>query len=192
MAEDKVSAKILADAKNRVARINVEYREKIKKFESALEEQKKAYREETKRMAASEQERIRRELLSEARLEARREILNAKHQLIVRVIDKAAERFTSSKNYPALIAKTVAASPKTSDVLLSADDLKRLKSHSWARKAKPAPIMGGVILRTPGRDLNFSLDASFETLKESLTLEIARILFDETAPGDKGKAGSKK
>lgn len=192
MAEDKVSAKILGDAKKHLAAIEAEFQEKEKKLEAAFDEQKKAYREETERLVRSEQERIRREALSEARLAARRELLGARHELITRVLQKAAEEFTSSRNYPALIAKIVALSPKRSKVLLSPDDIKRLKSFPWARKAEPASIKGGVILSNPGHDLNFSLDASFEMLAESLTLEIAHILFGDAATASKESKAAKK
>lgn len=180
MPRDKVSAKIEADAKARVKEIQAEFAERQKKLETEQEERKKACREETKRLAAAEEERLKREILSEARLAARREILAAKHQLIEETLKRAAEKFTKSRNYETLLARIVAEQGSRTQVLLSASDCKRFAKSVWAKRADEAPIKGGVILRTPARDLNFSIDAAFEALGEQLSLEVSDLLFPDS------------
>ncbi|MBA7595337.1 V-type proton ATPase subunit E [subsurface metagenome] len=195
MPRDKVSAKIEADAKARVKEIQAEFAERCKKLETEQEERKKACREETKRLAAAEEERLKREILSEARLAARREILAAKHQLIEETLKRAAEKFTKSRNYETLLARIVAEQGSRTRVLLSAADCKRFAKSVWAKRADEAPIKGGVILRTPAKDLNFSIDAAFEALGEELTLQIAEILYsNEKTPPRKStsKQGKKR
>jgi len=193
MAADKVSAKIKADAQKRIREITAEFAERKKKLEAEHNERAASYREETKRLARSEAERIRREILSQARLSARREVLSARHELIQRSLDEAAKRFVKSSGYPALLGRMVREHGKGARVLLSAGDRRRFKSSAWARKADEAPIMGGLILRTPRWDVNFSLDAAFETMREELALELSRVLFTDSKPSKPtGKSRKKK
>jgi len=180
MATDKVSSKIMADARTRVKELEAELAAAKQKLKVKQAECKKAYRAETVELTRIEEERIRREILAEARLAARREVLAAKHELITQTLQKAAQKFTKSKTYPALLARIVKEQGKGAAVLLSASDHKRFKNSAWAKKAQVAPIAGGVILRTKGQDLNFSLDAAFESLGEQLSLEIAELLFPDT------------
>jgi vacuolar-type H+-ATPase subunit E/Vma4 len=192
MPRDKVSAKIEADAKARVAEIQAEFAERQKKLEEEHEERKKAIQKETTKLVRIEEERIRLEILTEARLQARKEILTARHELINQVLAKAAEKFTKSKGYPILLARIVAEHGSRTRVLLSASDCKRFAKSVWAKNANEAPIKGGVILRTPAKDFNFSIDAAFEALGEELTLQIAEILYsNEKAPKPTKRSTSK-
>jgi len=181
MAKDKVSAKIARDAKVRIAEIEEEFEDRKKKLAQLEKEQSACYIDETGRLVAEEAERIEREMLSEARLAARREILATRFQLIDKAIDSACKSFVSSKGYPALIKRIVTEHGKGGEVLLSPADTKRFKGSSWAAKAGQVSIRGGVIIRKPTHDVNFSLDAAFETLGEELTLELSEILFGKSA-----------
>ncbi len=177
MAEDKVSAKIITDAKKKAKEIEAEYAQRIETLNRQQKETITAYKEETKKLAKLEKERIHREIISEARLASNKEVLTTKHELINTVLKKAAQDFTRARSYSTLIAKIVKQHGKGSIILLSESDKKKFKSSAWAKKSETAPIMGGIILRTPKYDLNFSIDAAFETLGEQLTLEISEILF---------------
>ncbi|MCK4232457.1 hypothetical protein KAX06_01985 [candidate division WOR-3 bacterium] len=193
MARDKVSTKIEADARARAKEIQAEFAERQKKLEAEHEERKKAYREETRKLAQTEDGRIRREILTDARLQARKEILTARHELINKTLDTATQKFTKSKGYASLLARIVAEQGSRTRVLLSASDCKRFAKSAWAKKADEAPIQGGVILRTPRKDFNFSIDAAFEALGEELTLELAEVLFSASSgkPKTKHKKRSK-
>jgi vacuolar-type H+-ATPase subunit E/Vma4 len=187
MARDKVSSKISADAKARVKEIEAEFAERRKKLEAEQKERKKVYRQKTKELAELEEERIRREILADARLAARKEILTARLDLINQALDRAAEKLTNSKTYPTLLTRIVKEHGKSSKVLLSSSDIKRFAKSAWAKKTEAAPIKGGVILRTSKCDLNFSIDAAIESLAENLLLELADILFDEGTKPKKKK-----
>lgn len=187
MARDKVSTKIEADARVRAKEIQAEFAERQKKLEAEHEERKKAYREETRKLAQTEDGRIRREILTDARLQARKEILTARHELINKTLDTATQKFTKSKGYASLLARIVAEQGSRTRVLLSASDCKRFAKSAWAKKADEAPIQGGVILRTPRKDFNFSIDAAFEALGEELTLELAEVLFSALSGKPKTK-----
>jgi len=187
MARDKVSTKIEADARARAKEIQAEFAERQKKLEAEHEERKKAYREETRKLAQTEDGRIRREILTDARLQARKEILTARHELINKTLDTATQKFTKSKGYASLLARIVAEQGSRTRVLLSASDCKRFAKSAWAKKADEAPIQGGVILRTPRKDFNFSIDAAFEALGEELTLELAEVLFSALSGKPKTK-----
>jgi len=183
MADNKVSAKIKADAKAQVKEIEDSYKARMQELERSHKEQAEAYRAETKELSKQEAERIHRELLSQARLQARRQILAAKHELVQEAISRASSSLIKSKGYPALVGRIVQEHGKNSQVLLSDSDKKRFKSSSWAKKASTCDITGGVVLRTPTHDVNFSLDAAFESLGESLSLELAEVLFPDSPKG---------
>lgn len=174
---DKVSAKIRADAQKRVEEIAGEFDELKAKFEAELEAKKKAYRDETARLVKIEAERISREILSEARLAARRQLLMAKHETIKNCLALAAKELTNSGDYPGLLDRIVRAmSTEDAEILLSESDRNRLE-YPWAKKSSATKIQGGVILRGQSKDVNFSIDAAYETLGENLVLELAKILF---------------
>lgn len=175
---DKVSSKILADAEKQVAEITAEFAEVKSRFQAELDAKKKEYAQETARLVEAEKERIRREILSEARLQARRMILEAKHEMIRESLKESRETFTKSKKYKDLLEKIVTESGKDSVILLSSKDKDTLP-YPWAKKADEANISGGVILRKGSKDSNFSIDAAVESLGEALTLELAKILFEE-------------
>ncbi len=176
---DKVSAKILADAAKRVDEMNREFDELKSKLGAELEAKKKTYREETQRLAKLEEERISREILSEARLSARRELLLAKHASIKNCLELAAKALTNSGEYTGLLDRIVkAASAEDVEILISENDRGRLE-YPWAKKSSTVEIQGGVILRGRSKDANFSIDAAYEALGENLVLELARILFSD-------------
>ncbi len=184
MPEDKVSAKIRADAEKRASEIKASFNEQKTRLAGEFEAQKKAYRDETARLVKVEEERISREILSEARLEARKRLLLAKHETIRNCLELATKELTNSKDYPELLDRIVKAAladasadaSGDAEIFLSDNDRSRL-TYSWAKKATGAKIQGGVILHAQSKDSNFSIDATYEALGENLTLELAKILF---------------
>jgi vacuolar-type H+-ATPase subunit E/Vma4 len=183
MADNKVSAKIKTDARARVKEIEKEYQLRMKQLETKHKEEAETYRAETKELSKKEAQRIHREMLSQARLEARKQILTARHELIQQAISQASGRLVKSKAYSTLLGRIVREYGKGAQVILSDSDRKRLKSASWAKKSLGSDITGGVILRTPTHDINFSLDAVFESIGESLLLDLAGILFSDLQKG---------
>ncbi|MBN2378321.1 hypothetical protein JXM67_00760 [candidate division WOR-3 bacterium] len=182
MSSNKVSAKIISDARARVSEIEADYIKRKAKLSKESKEHEALYRKETAKLAAEEAERIQREILSEARLGARRQVLAVRHELIKQAIDEASSKFTKSRQYAAILERIVKEQGKGAQVLLSSSDKKRFRTSSWAKGAKEAFIKGGVILRRKGFDLNFSLDAAFEIMGEGLMLELAEILFGKLKP----------
>ncbi|MBD3286828.1 hypothetical protein GF359_09365 [candidate division WOR-3 bacterium] len=178
MAADKVSAKIAADARQRIKDIEADYEKQKAEAKKEAEQYAERYEKETKVLAAEEAARTERGILSEARLSARRIMLQRKHELIEETLDKAVKKFTSSKKYRNLLAKIIKVKPKDAEVFLSPADKKRFGSQSWAKKACEIDIKGGVVLRGKAFDVNFSLDAAFNALKEDLNLELSKILFE--------------
>lgn len=191
MAENKVSAKIAADARSRVKEIEKQFLERQRQLEKQAREFENTFSKETKNLLKAQEERIRREILSEARLASRRRILTAKHSLIEASLKKAADKFIKSQTYAALLARIAREHGKGAEVLLSPADRKRFAKQAWAKNAKEAPINGGIILRGSKRDINFSIDAAFESLGEQLSLELAEILETDNKPPPKKRSTKK-
>lgn len=129
---------------------------------------------------------------SAAALQVRRAVLEAKQEMIGKVIDNAQKSIYQlpDDEYFALILKMVKkfALPERGEILFSASDLKRLPADFSARIAEAAPagltvssetrkIDGGFVLIYGGVEENCSFDALFYAARESLQDKVQELLF---------------
>lgn len=176
MAVEPITEKILSDARREAERIRREYGAKA---QATLEQAKK----EAAMREATELERLKIELereynriLALARVEAKKRLLAAKRSIIDRVFKAAEEEILNDEEYPKLLKGIIDRhGEKGNEILLSELDRKRLKLPELGG---PAPIRGGVIIRSGRIEKNFSLDAIIESLKDELTVKLAELLFE--------------
>lgn len=129
---------------------------------------------------------------SAAALQVRRAVLEAKQEMIGKVIDNAQKSIYQlpDDEYFALILKMVKkfALPERGEILFSASDLKRLPADFSARITEAAPagltvssetrkIDGGFVLIYGGVEENCSFDALFYAARESLQDKVQELLF---------------
>lgn len=129
---------------------------------------------------------------SAAALQVRRAVLEAKQELIGKVIDDTQKSIylLTDDEYFALILKMVKkfSLPERGDILFSASDLKRLPADFSAKLAEAAPagltvsnetrrIDGGFVLIYGGVEENCSFDALFYAARENLQDKVQELLF---------------
>ena len=184
-AEAEITA-VLTEAAQQASALSEEYAAKAK---AAEEELMRAGRE------AAEQRVQRQERTN--RLEAKKDILGLKQELVSAAYDKAKKAVLGmdEDKYVAFLSKQVCAAALTGseEVILSAADRSRLgeKLVSAANAAlkerglpgelslsdEARPISGGLVLRRGSIEVNCTLDKLLEMSRSSLDAEVASVLF---------------
>lgn len=184
-AEAEITS-VLTEAEARASAITEEFAAKAK---AAEEELMRAGRE------AAEQ-RVQRQERT-ARLEARKEILGLKQELVSAAYDKAKEAILGlgEDKYVAFLAKQAcgAALTGSEEILLSENDRSRLgekivnaANAALTQRGLPGelrlsketrPVSGGLVLRRGSIEVNCTVDKLLEMSRSSLDAEVASILF---------------
>jgi vacuolar-type H+-ATPase subunit E/Vma4 len=177
--------KIHADARLKVTAIQEEKKRALAEIEQQtqkiIETLKKENAERLEQRIRAMNDRAR----SQAQLEGRKIVLEAKWQMIDLVCTEAKKVILSSPDYPKIIEKLVKkyASPQAS-IHLSPDDTKRWGKVAGITPGEPVPITGGVIIRVAAaghaagkEELDLSLDTILNQVREEFCTELAAILF---------------
>ena len=184
-AEAEITS-VLAEAVARASAVTEEY---AAQAQSTEEELMRAGRD-------SAQQRIQRQERT-AKLEARKEILGLKQQMVSAAYDQAKKAILSldEDKYVAFLARQACAAALTGseDVILSAADRDRLgdkivaaANAALAERGLPGelklssetkPVSGGLVLRRGSIEVNCTLDKLLEMSRGSLDAEVASVLF---------------
>lgn len=185
MGSTELLEKIFADAQAKVAAIQ----EEKERRRAEVEERTKSVIEKLKRKSAElVNERVRQMIeraRSQAKLERRKIVLEAKWQLIDRVFSEAKRAILSSPDYPQIVAQLAKsyATPEVS-IHLSAEDTKRWNPRVGIKLGEPTPITGGLIVRSGRMTIDLSLDTVLMLIREELSPELAAVLFEGKDKGE--------
>jgi V/A-type H+-transporting ATPase subunit E len=201
MSVDKIRTKILSDARAEVGRIEAEIAGKVQEIEARGREQIEAIeregREEAQRRS---QDRLRKDIAT-AELELRKALLAQKQALIQRIFDRALARMIKLKGeeYQRFLYDLLLKTVETGDeeVIFSAgDELKQREkllaeaNRRLADEGKKGQLQlgkqdrdfrGGFILRKGKKEINCSMDALFNTVRDELEPSVAKILFSQSS-----------
>jgi len=194
---DKITEKILSDAKAEVKRIETEATRRVREIQSEGQEKVRAIesaaRQEGERRAQDRQKRD----IATAELELRKAALAEKQRLIQKVFEDAFQRLakTRGEEYRDFLSELLMRTVESGDeeVILSKEDAQRLgqaflKEINGRLKEKGRQgelrlvehgrdIQGGFILRQGKRETNCSLAALFSAVREELEPRVAEVLF---------------
>lgn len=191
---DQITGKILEDAKSEAAIVLENTKQEIAERREALLreiEQKKSQDLAGAKTAADDRyER----LLSSAELEAKKELLAAKREVLGEVFLKAKEKLSSleKENYLGLLKELVLSAVVSGDeeILLSEKDKKAVGEElvlavnkELGEKGKvvlskeTTRASGGVVVSGKETSINNTFDALLKSLEEKLVPELARELF---------------
>ena len=194
---EKIKAKILEDAKNKAFEIEEQARqEALSITDQALKEAEMKKAEILKKAEAEGQEAYRR-LISVASLEARKEILKAKQDMVDEAFIKAIEKITGlpDAEYQEMLEEMIAgaASDGTGEILLSGRDRKRVDSNfadNINRRLKTVgkngtvslsdeiiQPEGGFVLRYGDMEINGTFEIVFDMLRPQIENDVVKILF---------------
>ncbi|NYT00630.1 MAG: hypothetical protein GKB99_02765 [Methanocellales archaeon] len=202
MGIEEIKQKILADANEVAKKIIEEAEEKAKPIVDEARDEAKQIKKEFKEKAVLEAEAKKKRLLALARLEARKNVLSARHDMTELAFVEAVNKLCglADKEYLAIIKEmfmSVDMPDGNVEVLFSTRDKKRI-SHDFlkevekelAMKGKKVKltlsgdsrdISGGFILRKGRIEFNNSFEAVIKMQRDVIESEVARILFGESA-----------
>lgn len=194
---EKITARILSDAQAQAQAIQAEGEARVQAI--GAEYEKKAREEYEALTGAGTQEaeqRVQR-MDRTARLEAKKDVLAVKQELIAAAYARAKERVLALplEEYGAFLARLAAqaASTGTEEVILNETDRARV-GRQVVEKANAAaadrglpggltlseatrPISGGLVLRQGDVEVNCTLDALLDQVRGTMDAEVAAILF---------------
>ncbi len=198
MGIEEIKQKILADARESAQQIKEEAEKKAKSIVDDAKDKAKQIKKESKEKAELEAESKKKRILALARLEARKSILAARHDMMEEAFAEAVNRLSrlDDVEYREII-KEMFLSADMSDgdveVILSPRDKKRI-SHDFlkgvqkelAMKGKKVElklsdnfrdISGGFVIRKGKVEFNNSFEAVIKMQRDVMETEVAKILF---------------
>jgi len=197
MALEDIIKKILRDAKQQADEIKQQAQEEARRILEEARNKADRMREQmlaiAQRHAQQEEDRI----LTLAKLELRKRVLQEKQTRINEAFERARTRLLNmnKEDYKEFIKRLLTAAVETGDEeviappqyreILTPQFLKEVNralgkgSGSLRLSPETRNISGGIILRQGRREVNCSLEALFKIAREEMEPEIARILFQE-------------
>ena len=192
---EKLTDQIDADMQKEIDAALVQARSQAQEiqswYESQAQIQVEAIRRKGQQDAVFRQER----LVDEAKMEARRDILATKQELIGRAFDLALEKLLElpEKEYVALLADLAvkASYTKKEAVIFSQKDRTRygktvvtqanekLGGGHLTLSEQTRPIKGGLILQDSQVETNCSFEVLIHLQRNTLSAEVAQVLFKE-------------
>ena len=192
---EKLTGQIDADVQKEIDAALVQARSQAQEiqswYESQAQIQVEAIRRKGQQDAVFRQER----LVDEAKMQARRDILATKQELIGRAFDLALEKLLElpEKEYVALLADLAvkASSTKKEAVIFSQKDRTRygktvvtqanekLGDGHLTLSEQTRPIKGGLILQDSQVETNCSFEVLIHLQRNTLSAEVAQVLFKE-------------
>ncbi|HHX01220.1 MAG TPA: hypothetical protein GX739_00975 [Firmicutes bacterium] len=194
---EQLTNKILEDAKLQADRTIKQAQEEAQSILDQARKRTEAQCDKIITDAQQQAEELKERLMSVAELNARKERLRVKQELIGQAFDQALERLCSlpEDQYFALLADliTMASTTGAETIVLAERDLKRLppdfvanvndkvktknRPGSMSLAQESAPIKGGFVLKAGKVSVNHSFEAVLKQNYDHLAMEVASLLF---------------
>jgi V/A-type H+-transporting ATPase subunit E len=197
MAAEKVSDKILADARERVEKIALSAKKEADQILYEASEEASRHEQEGENRIAQEAEQEKMRLIGLAQLEMRKAYLGIRRELLDMAFDQALDRLVSQEDhdYQKLLRGLLMKAVETGDeeLILSSRDRQRLgesflhqinaelsQSGRQGRlrlSDETRDIRGGFLLRKGKIETNCTLEALVTAAKDDMEVELVPILF---------------
>lgn len=193
----KIIARIEEDARAEVERILSEAKAQAEEIRSEAEAKAKTEKAEIISRGKREAEQERARIIANAKLRARKALLDAKEEVIKEAFsraEKALEEVTKEERYPGILKKLILEATESIggdvEILARKEDRKILNRSFLAEVSREAKVkvalakdtissIGGVVVR--GKDGRAEVDNTFETRLERVSSElrssVAKVLF---------------
>jgi vacuolar-type H+-ATPase subunit E/Vma4 len=178
MGSEQLLGRIRSDGRDKVARVEAERDREVtgirERFASEVKELEREFGERIERETRQELERAK----SRARLDARKELLRARWQVIGEVFDRAGKQVLDDKEYPRLLEQLVGRfATGDARVRFSARDQERLGKKLGVKTGDSADISGGLVVEQGRQFLDFSVGESLGAIRDELAPKLAQQLF---------------
>lgn len=194
---EKIKAKILEDAENKAYQIEEQARQEAQSITGQALKEAEMKRAEILKKAEAEGQETYRRLISVAGLEARKELLKAKQDMVEEAFTKAIEKITGlpDAEYQKMLEEMVAgaASDGAGEILLSERDGKRVdgnfveninrclktagKNGTVRLSDEKIQTEGGFVLRYGEMEINGTFEIVFDMLRPEIEGDVVNILF---------------
>jgi len=194
---ERIVQRILDDANLKAEEIKTAAVEKSAATETAARQKAAREQEHILEQARKEAEEQKRRIIGVAQLEARKDLLAAKQDLISEAFQKSLDQLINmdDSSYLSIIRSMLLdlTETGTETVICSAADLKRIPASFWKevndaliKKGKKGSITlaqetreisGGFILQAEGVEINCSFESLLDMKRDQLEPEIAALLF---------------
>jgi len=194
---DRIIQRILDDANARAESIKADARDQAKAIENEAREKASRKEEQILEQAKKDAEEQKRRIIGVAQLEARKDLLAAKQEMIGKAFEMALEHLLNQdgRAYFSMIHDMLLeyVETGTEKVMFSTGDLARIPDNFWQEvneallkqgkkgelklSDEPRDIRGGFILQTDGVEINCSFESLLEMKRDELEPEVAAVLF---------------
>lgn len=190
---EKITARIETDAKSEIAEILREGEEKAERIRADYQAQADAAAKEADAAGKDAAKRQAERLEGAAEMEAKKMLLAAKQSCMDEAFNMAREKLLSLPDgqYSDLLAKIAAKASRSGkeEIILSPKDKERvgakvaekvnmlLKNGKLTIADETREMDGGLILRDGQVEVNCAFETQLRVLRESMTAEVAAILF---------------
>ncbi|MFY9114568.1 MAG: V-type ATP synthase subunit E family protein [Dethiobacteria bacterium] len=196
---ERICRRIQADIREKVEEIAAEATRKSEAILADAEKEARKQQEQILERMQKKAEEQKRRILSMAQLDARKEVLAAKQELINDAFNQALDMLFNldPAAYLEILRRMLLSSIKTGEevIILSPRDKSRIPDDFWnelnrelaaagyINKISPGEadpnISGGFILRAGGIEINNSFGSLLEMYRDDLEPEVAALLFEE-------------
>lgn len=195
---DRISERILKDARDEATRIVEEAQERARSLKDKKVEQTNKDNERLYRESADKAQERKRRMLAVAELEMRKEILSVKQQTIDEAMDRVNEVIMEMPRdeYRKVVSHMLLESAQgDEEVFFSTSDEERLdqglidevnrklleagKKGELRLSPERGAFQGGFILKSGGMEINNTFEAIIRTGRDEVESDLARILFGE-------------
>jgi len=194
---DRIIRRILAEAEEKAEAVSAEASRKVDRIKTEAELAAADKQKRILEQAGKEAEEQKRRIIGVALLDARKELLAAKQELMERAFRQSLEKLVNldEQLYFSVLKEMLLAQVKTGDenVVLSARDRERMPTDFWQEinealkragkkgelllSGEARSIQGGFILQAGGVELNCSFKSLLETRWDELEPAVAGLLF---------------
>ena len=195
---NKITDRIAKDTEDRISEISGNARQEVEGLRRKYEEESEKVRTETASYAQKESALRHERIMGQARLEAGKYVLGIKQQVLAKLFAKAEDDLASlpETQYVEFLAGMAARSSSdgVGEIIMNEKDRSsvgdrtvRAANDMLASAGKKggltlsddtANIKGGLILRCGRIEVNCSVEALVESVRDELTPELAKLLFE--------------
>jgi V/A-type H+-transporting ATPase subunit E len=185
---EKVSKKILDDAKKKALEIRKKGEQKADELREKLKEELSRIEKEIDEEIKEKRERERERLIGMKSREMRMRILKLKRELIEELFSDVIDKIIKRKDYLGIIENFMEkVVDKTGEVIIG-DNEERInrrfineingkKGWNLTIAKERYPLRGGFILRQGKTEINLSIDALIEEKRDELEIELAKLIW---------------
>lgn len=179
MSIEKLTQTIINTAQQKAREINEKYEQEIAKLKESTNAQIVKLTDEHHNKITQQKALLKTQAISNAQVDAQKEILQAKWTIIDQIFNLAIEKFISSDKYYQILNDIIKSHyDNDAEIIVASSDYNQIQKLMPNKKLIPDNNLSrGIIIKKSRIDLNYSLDRIIKSLKNELIVELSKLLF---------------